>query len=180
MPTLLPHSPDRATSACMCRSLVFPHLSTATSLLRTPSALCVLAEYASGGSLFGMVRRGSAAGLPTPAAAFLFQQLTVTAHFGRGVGLWLHRVRPAKLLVAWNDKAMPIVKVNVVGYDWPDAPEVSGGVRNVQEAEMEDDAEATAEAEVLSGHCVCSRACMHAKPTQASSSRRNALLNQQS
>lgn len=118
----LSRAPSRTALAdsagCPCSAIVHPHILIPRSLLRTPSALCITADLANGGNLFVMVRRARD-GLPAAAAAFLFQQLTVTAHFGMRHGLWLHLLPPSKLLVAWNEKAMPIVKVNAIGYTWP-------------------------------------------------------------
>lgn len=106
-------------AGCPCSAIVHPHILIPRSLLRTPRALCIMADLANGGNLFRMVRRGGPAGLPAAAAAFLFQQLTVAAHFGQGHDMWLHLLSPSKLLIAWNEKGMPVVKVNAIGYNWP-------------------------------------------------------------
>jgi len=82
------------------------------SLIRTKDFLCVGVEYANGGDLYRMVRRGGPKGLPVPAARFLFQQLILALDFCHGQGIFLRNINPSNLLVFWNDKGMPILKIS--------------------------------------------------------------------
>ena len=93
-----------------------PHFIVPRSLLRTPTALCITADYANGGNLFTMVRRSGCSGLPPAAAVYIFQQVATTTQFGQRHGIWLHQLPPSVMLVHWNTAALPIVRVNTFRY----------------------------------------------------------------
>eukprot|EP00892_Ulva_mutabilis_P003116 jgi/Ulvmu1/12805/UM097_0034.1 len=93
-------------------SLHHPHIVQPKSLIRTADFLCVVVEYANGGDLYRMVRRGGAKGLPAPAARFLFQQLVLALDFCHRHGIFLRDINPSNLLIFWNEKGMPILKIS--------------------------------------------------------------------
>ena len=96
----------------LCSELHHPHIVQPKSLIRTPDFLCIVTEYANGGDLFRMVRRGGAHGLPVPAARFLFQQLILALEFCHSVDIYIRNINPSNLLIFWNDKGMPILKIS--------------------------------------------------------------------
>lgn len=95
-----------------CSSLHHPHVVQPKSLIRTPDFLCIVTELANGGDLFRMVRRGGDHGLPAPAARFLFQQLILALEFCHEMGIYIRSINPSNLLIFWNDKGMPILKIS--------------------------------------------------------------------
>lgn len=64
--------------------------------------------------MFGLAKRCAGAGLPEAAARFLIQQLALTFIFAHTYGISLQEVSPAKLLVAWSPKGMPLLKANLL------------------------------------------------------------------
>lgn len=98
----------------LCSGLVHPHIVRLQKLLRTPGHVCVLTEAVRGGNIFSLARRAGAAGLPAPAARFLFQQVLATVHFLQRYGIHVADVNPSGFLVHWNDRGMPILKLAVL------------------------------------------------------------------
>eukprot|EP00892_Ulva_mutabilis_P006184 jgi/Ulvmu1/3938/UM018_0161.1 len=92
-------------------SLHHPHIVQPKSLIRTPSFLCIALEYANGGDVFRLARRAGANGLPIPAARFIFQQLVLTLQFAHDFEIFLCHINPSNVLVFWNDRGMPILKI---------------------------------------------------------------------
>lgn len=95
----------------MCSSLHHPHIVQPKSLIRTPHFLCIALEYANGGDVYRLARRAGSKGLPLPAARFIFQQLVLTLVYAHVFGIFLSRINPSNVLIFWNDRGMPILKI---------------------------------------------------------------------
>eukprot|EP00892_Ulva_mutabilis_P008250 jgi/Ulvmu1/5798/UM025_0053.1 len=92
-------------------SLVHPHLVQLLSTFRTRSLVCLRLQHCNGGCLFVMARRGGAAGLPLAAAIFLIQQLILATEFLHLFQRHLSWLNPQNILINWNSRGIPIVKV---------------------------------------------------------------------
>lgn len=141
----------------LCSGLVHPHFIVPRSLLRTPSALCVTADAANGGNLFAVVRRSGRPGLPTAAAAFLFQQLVAAAQFAQRHSVWLHALPPSEVLVNWTLARVPILRVNIIDFnETPRCAPATPGKLQVRPRIHMHAARRPRRAELVGGHaCMC-------------------------
>lgn len=97
-----------------CSALCHPHIQSPKAVFRNADWLYIVQDCANGGTLFGLVKRCGGAGLPEPAARFLIQQLVLTVTFAHTAGVLLQEISPAKLLIAWSPKGMPLLKTNLL------------------------------------------------------------------
>lgn len=100
-------------TAHACSALDHPHIVQPRALIGAPPYVFVVTEHANGGDLFSLVGRAPGTrGLPAPAARYVFQQLMLALDFCRRQGVVIRNLDPRTLLLFWNNKGMPIVKLS--------------------------------------------------------------------
>lgn len=102
------------TVACLCSVLRHPHLLQPKSMFRKDNLLFIVQDHVNGGDVFSLAKRAGPHGLPERAARFLVQQLVHTLIFAHDYNITLQDIDPSRLLLSWNDKAVPVLRVNAL------------------------------------------------------------------
>eukprot|EP00892_Ulva_mutabilis_P002155 jgi/Ulvmu1/11940/UM082_0019.1 len=90
------------------------HLLALKSIWRRGRLIFIVQEHAGGGDVFSLAKRAGSPGLPERAAQFLFQQLVYTLLFGHEYSITLQEISPSRLLIAWNQRSVPVLKISAL------------------------------------------------------------------